>query len=91
MILFLYYNRCLPTHVSSIYCALHGPGGLSIAIPGEIKGYWTAYKKFGRGIPWKDIFSPIISMCEHGIPVNERLAGVLLQKEEFVKSHPEFR
>ena len=62
-----------------------------MAIPGEIKGYWTAYNKFGGGIPWKDIFVPVISLCEQGIPIDEKLAGILMKNEEEIKMHAEFR
>ena len=40
----------------------------SIAVPGEIKGYWYAYKKFGSGkIAWKDLFDSAIDLAENGL------------------------
>lgn len=47
-------------------------GNLSIAVPGELMGYWEAHKKFGK-LPWVELFQPAISMCLNGIPVNMRL------------------
>ncbi|XP_072161058.1 scoloptoxin SSD14 isoform X2 [Bemisia tabaci] len=49
-------------------------GGLSIATPGELKGLWEIYKRFGGGIEWKDLFEDTINLCREGIPVTKHLA-----------------
>jgi gamma-glutamyltranspeptidase/glutathione hydrolase/leukotriene-C4 hydrolase len=36
-------------------------GGLSIATPGEIKGYWKAHQMFGK-MKWSQLFKPAIEM-----------------------------
>ncbi|KAK9510680.1 hypothetical protein O3M35_005416 [Rhynocoris fuscipes] len=51
---------------------LASTGRLSVAVPGELMGYWEAHKKFGK-LPWKDLFKPAINMCLDGIPINRRL------------------
>ncbi|CAH1388407.1 unnamed protein product [Nezara viridula] len=48
-------------------------GNLSVAVPGELMGYWEAHQKYGK-LPWCELFQPAISMCLKGIPVNKRLA-----------------
>ncbi|XP_073988561.1 glutathione hydrolase 1 proenzyme-like isoform X2 [Rhodnius prolixus] len=52
---------------------LASTGCLSVAVPGELMGYWEAHKRFGK-LPWKDLFEPAINMCLDGVPVNHRLA-----------------
>ncbi|CAH1997284.1 unnamed protein product [Acanthoscelides obtectus] len=52
-------------------------GGLAVAVPGELIGYWTLYNRLGRGVPWADILQPSIDLCEKGFPVGGFLAKSL--------------
>lgn len=55
----------------------HGP--LSIATPGEVKGYWDLHKRFGS-MRWKDLIQPSIELCEQGLELTEHMYdAVLLQ------------
>lgn len=47
---------------------LYGP--LSIATPGEIKGYWELHQRFGS-MKWKDLILPSIELCERGFELTE--------------------
>ena len=61
-------------------------GGLAVAVPGELKGYWEAYNKYGGGVPWKDLVQPTIDLCNEGIPVTKYLAAVTdTYKEDIMK------
>ncbi|KAL5111822.1 Scoloptoxin SSD14 [Taenia crassiceps] len=43
-------------------------GPLSIAVPSELRGYYTAWKRFGR-LRWADLFQDAIKMCHEGTPI----------------------
>ncbi|KAH9509275.1 Gamma-glutamyltranspeptidase 1 [Bulinus truncatus] len=65
-------------------------GPLSIAVPGEIKGYWYTHQKYGR-IPWSDLFQPSIKFAEEGFPVPIGLHKALIDGESFIKAEPSLR
>ncbi|XP_071652138.1 glutathione hydrolase 1 proenzyme isoform X2 [Temnothorax longispinosus] len=60
-------------------------GGLAVAVPGELMGYWEAYKKYGK-LPWSELFEPTIKLCETGSRVNDYLAAYLANKEPMIKN-----
>lgn len=47
----------------------HGPK--SVAVPGEIAGYWTAKDRYGNpNITWSRLVGPTVKMCREGITVS---------------------
>jgi gamma-glutamyltranspeptidase len=52
-----------------------------VAVPGELKGYWEVYKRFGS-LSWERLIAPTIKICEEGLLVNSGLASVIQQKAE---------
>uniref|UniRef100_A0AAR5PM46 Gamma-glutamyltransferase n=1 Tax=Dendroctonus ponderosae TaxID=77166 RepID=A0AAR5PM46_DENPD len=40
-------------------------GALAVAVPGELKGYWELYKRFGT-LEWKDLVQPAVDLCNKG-------------------------
>ncbi|XP_012526690.1 glutathione hydrolase 1 proenzyme [Monomorium pharaonis] len=60
-------------------------GGLAVAVPGELMGYWEAYNKYGK-LPWAELFEPAIKLCETGALINNYLAAYLVEKEPMIKN-----
>ena len=65
-------------------------GPFSVAIPGEIAGYWVAHKNFGK-LPWAKLFEPAIEMCENGFKVSGALEEAFRNAEiVFLRKNPQF-
>ncbi len=65
-------------------------GGLAVAVPGEIRGYWDAHQAYGV-LPWRDLFQPAIDMCESGSTVQPPLGRVLKQQRDKILAEPSLR
>ncbi|KAI8775151.1 gamma-glutamyltranspeptidase 1 [Biomphalaria glabrata] len=61
-------------------------GPLSIAVPGEIQGYWYAHQKYGK-LPWAEVFRPAIRMAENGFPVPPNLHKAMVGSRQDVLKH----
>lgn len=66
-------------------------GGLSVAVPGELRGYEQLYKMHGGKVPWKDLFEPTIKMCRSGILITNYTAKVLKSRENDLLNTPSLR
>ncbi|XP_063705472.1 glutathione hydrolase 1 proenzyme-like [Culicoides brevitarsis] len=62
-------------------------GGLAVAVPGELKGYWEAHRKYGK-LPWKQILEPTIKLCKEGHVVSKTLAEALKSREKRILAEP---
>ncbi len=49
-------------------------GGKAIAVPGEVRGYYEAWRRFGR-VPWRELFTRSIQLARHGQTLRKATAN----------------
>uniref|UniRef100_A0A1B0CWE2 Gamma-glutamyltransferase n=1 Tax=Lutzomyia longipalpis TaxID=7200 RepID=A0A1B0CWE2_LUTLO len=65
-------------------------GGLAIAVPGELRGYWEVHQKYGV-LPWADLIQPTIELCRQGHLVSPYLENILRGRATRIYSVPSLR
>ena len=63
---------------------------MAIAVPGEVKGFYNAWLKFGR-VSWSQLFEATIQLCDEGHIVNSDLSGAIAQYETSIRNDPNLR
>ena len=67
------------------------PGdGEFIGVPGELRGFETAWKKYGS-LPWKDLFGPAIDIATKGFKATPALVLGVRQNAVNVTNDPGLR
>ncbi len=51
-------------------------GGLAIGVPGEVKGYYRAWREFGQ-VEWSQLFKPSIDLARNGFPIGKHLHNAI--------------
>ncbi|KAJ3121964.1 hypothetical protein HK098_003256 [Nowakowskiella sp. JEL0407] len=65
-------------------------GGLSAGVPGEVRGFEVAHKKYGK-LPWKRLFSESIRLCYEGWIVNRILESRIKAVGDLMLNDTAFR
>ncbi|XP_063707824.1 scoloptoxin SSD14-like [Culicoides brevitarsis] len=65
-------------------------GGLSIAVPGELKGYWELHQKYGK-LEWRKLVEPTIKLCREGHLVTPYLARIFSRSQDKIMQEPSLR
>ncbi|XP_013164957.1 PREDICTED: gamma-glutamyltranspeptidase 1-like isoform X3 [Papilio xuthus] len=64
-------------------------GPLALGIPGELRGLWAAYKRWGK-LPWESLLAPTLALCENGYVMSKVLFDGL-ESAPYVKNDPNLR
>ena len=62
-------------------------GGLAVAVPSELKGYWEAHQAYGK-LPWSRLVLPAAELAENGVLVNSALSAILIRVEKTIRREP---
>ncbi|CAF4197726.1 unnamed protein product, partial [Rotaria magnacalcarata] len=59
--------------------------------PGELRTYEKAYKLFGGGVTWKELFEPTIQLCREGFRISESQGAAIKQTTRVILDDPALR
>jgi gamma-glutamyltranspeptidase/glutathione hydrolase/leukotriene-C4 hydrolase len=64
-------------------------GGLSVAVPGEVRGLELAHSRYGK-LPWERLFAPSVKMAREGWAVGPELAKRLRVYKTMMETEPDW-
>ncbi|KAF9207447.1 hypothetical protein BGZ49_000400 [Haplosporangium sp. Z 27] len=64
-------------------------GGLSVAVPGEIRGLGLAHSRYGK-LPWERLFAPSVKLAREGWAIGPELAKRLQVYKTMMETEPDW-
>lgn len=61
-----------------------------VLVPGVLRGLEKAHKKFGK-LKWKDLFKPVIALCENGHEISNALGKAIESKSDHIMNDESLR
>lgn len=65
-------------------------GGRAVAVPGEIKGFAAAHRRYGK-LPWARLFEPNIALARDGFIVTKKLSMTITKFKDILSRSPGMR
>ena len=65
-------------------------GGLAVAVPGFVKGLFTAWMKHGK-LHWRTLVQPAIGVARNGYKITGDLYNAMTQREDYLRNNTAFR
>lgn len=62
-------------------------GTLATDVPGEVRGYYAAWKAYGR-LPWKQLVQPAIEKAKYGFLINKSLYKTMVKEKYSLRKDP---
>ena len=69
---------------------MYTTGGKAVAVPGEVKGFYEAWLRYGK-VDWAELYLPTIQLLTEGYPVNRHLAAACATHSEVIKESETLR
>lgn len=82
----LFYEMCI-RHIFLFWAVL---GGLAVAVPGELYGYYELHKEIGK-LQWSTLFESAINIAYEGFPLGPNLAHALESSRRDMTSRQNMR
>ncbi|XP_073985422.1 scoloptoxin SSD14-like isoform X3 [Rhodnius prolixus] len=86
-------DKYMYSHSKSNWADIMQPsrtGGLAIGVPGELRGYWEAWKKYGR-LEWAKLVEPSIQFSCNGYNMTKHQYDMLFFRKTAIKNDPNLR
>ena len=65
-------------------------GGLAVAVPSELAGYWAAHQAYGK-LPWSRLVLPSAELAENGVPISSALSTSISRLVKTIRREPTMR